>query len=136
MLCFSYINLCTRVTYVSFNTDLNLYNKRKTLALPQYIWIFIFYLVLLGLLLSECEREIILFIISPNIEFGIVLVFVIKFRRIISRTIFGSLLIYFFAIANTPATCTLMFNSIPNMVLFLCEKCGELVGNYSHYLIQ
>ena len=33
--------------------------------------------------------------------------FVIKFRRIISRTIFGCLLIYFFAIANTPATCTL-----------------------------
>ena len=55
MLCFSYINLCTRVSYVSFNTDLNLYNKRKTLALPQYIWIF--HLVLLGLLLSECERN-------------------------------------------------------------------------------
>ena len=75
---------------MTFNTDLNLYNKKKTLALPQYIWIF--HLVLLGLLLSECEREIILFIISPNIEFGIVLVFVIKFRRIISRTIFGCLL--------------------------------------------
>ena len=118
MLCFSYINLCTRVSYVSFNTDLNLYNKKKTSALPQYIWIF--HLVLLGLLLSVCEREIILFIISPNIEFGIVLLFVIKFRRIISKTIFG---------------CTL-FNSIPNMVLFLREKCGELIGNYSHCLIQ
>ena len=133
MLCFSYINLCTRVSYVTFNTDLNLYNKKKTLALPQYNWIF--HLILLGLLLCECEREIILYIISPNIEFGIVLVFVIKFRRIISRTIFGCLLIYFFH-SKYSGYLHSMFNSIPNMVLFLCEKCGELVGNYSHYLIQ
>ena len=105
-------------------TDLNLYNKKKTLALPQYIWIF--HLVLLGLLLSECEREIILFIISPNIEFRIVLVFVIKFRRIISRTIFGCLLIYFFAIANTPATytqCLIVFQ-------IWCYSCVKNVSNW------
>ena len=119
LLCLSYINLFTRVSYVTFNTDLNIYNKKKTLALPQYIWIF--HLVSLGLLLSECEKVVILIIISRNIEFGIVLVFVIKFRRIISRTIFGSLLIYIFAIANTPATCTLCL-MVFQMWCYSCVK--------------
>lgn len=38
LLCFSYINLCIHVSYVTYNTDLNLYSKKKNLSFtPMYL---------------------------------------------------------------------------------------------------
>ena len=124
MLRLSLINICTHVSYATFDTDLNLYNKKKTLASSQCFWIL--HLVTLGLLFNECEKEIILFIISTNTEFGNAFVFFIKFRKIITRTIFGSILIYMFALANTPATCTLC------LIVFQiwCYSCVTNVANW------
>ena len=47
LLWFTYINLCTHSTFVSFNTDLNLYNKKKPASSPsmlldiicRYVWV-------------------------------------------------------------------------------------------------
>ena len=67
----SLLHLCTHVSYVTFNTDLNLYSKKKTLLVsPQCIITYLSLIILGLLLLSECEKEqIVLFIIRiyPNI---------------------------------------------------------------------
>ena len=105
LLCFSYVNLCTYVSYISFNTDLNLYNRKKISVSPHCIWML--YLITFGLFLSECDNEILLIIISTNTEFGNAFVLLHKFRKIISKIITGNLSIYIFVIANTPATCIL-----------------------------
>ena len=52
-------------------------------------------------------RKRLLLIISTNTEFGNLLIFLLKFRKIISRTIFSTLPVYIFAKAVTPASCTL-----------------------------
>ena len=77
--------------------------------------------LVLGLRLSECEKEMLLFIINANTEFRNVFVFLLKFRKIISRTIFGTLSIYIFAITVTPATCTLCL-IVFQIWCFLCIK--------------
>ena len=56
--------------YVTFNTNLNLYSKKKNgLNSPQCIWMFLSH-IMLALPLSECEFDrILLFIIcsTPNV---------------------------------------------------------------------
>ena len=38
----SYLHLCNHVRYVTFNTDLNLFSKKKAiLKSPQYIWTYL-----------------------------------------------------------------------------------------------
>ena len=120
----TYINLCTHSTFVSFNTDLNLYNKKKPASSTQCFWIL--YVVMFGLFLSECETVIVLIIFSTNTEFGITFVFLLKFRKTISRIIFGTLLIHIFTIAKTPATCILC------LVVFQiwCSVCTKNVPNW------
>ena len=106
MLWYSYMNLGTYTSYVSFNTNLNLYIKKPILNSPQCIWMVIS-LLALGLFLSGCKEERLLLIISTNTElFGNVFIFLLKFKKIISITIFNTLPIYTFSIAVTPATCT------------------------------
>ena len=53
-------------------------------------------------------------------------VFLLKFRKTISRIIFGTLLIHIFTIANTPATCILC------LVVFQiwCSVCTKNVPNW------
>ena len=69
-------------------TNLNLYIKKQNLTSPQCIWMVIS-LVALGLFLSVCKEERLLFIISTNTElFGNVFIFLLKFKKIISITIF------------------------------------------------
>ena len=63
---------------------------------------------MLGLFLSECEKEqILLNIIYANLHFGCVVSFVLKVRKIIAGTIYVLLFICLFSIAVTPAISTL-----------------------------
>ena len=63
---------------------------------------------MLGLFLSQCEKEqILLNIIYANLNFGCVVSFVLKVRKIIVGTIYLLLFICLFSIAVTPATSTL-----------------------------
>ena len=91
---------------MSFNTNLNLYIKKKSLASSQCIWMVIS-LITLGLFLSSYMEVTLLFIINTNTEFENVFIILLKFKNIIFRTIFGTLPIHIFAIAVTPATCIL-----------------------------
>ena len=102
----SLLHLCTHVSYVTFNTDLNLYDKKKTLLISTQCFLMYLSLTLLGLLLCESKKEqIVLLIINPDI--GNVVDLSLKFNKIISRVISATLLLYIFCISITPATCTL-----------------------------
>ena len=62
-------HLCTHVSYVTSNTNLNLYSKEKTLLISSECISTYLSLVALGLLiLSECKKEQIVLIISLNIN--------------------------------------------------------------------
>ena len=123
----SYLHLCSHVSYVAFNTNLNLYNKKKTIRSPQCFWALLS-LILLGLLLSECGKEqILLLIIHTNPNFGSVVNLALKFSKIISWTIFCTLLIYMFSISvSTPACvlCLMMFQI----------WCHAYTNNVPHWL--
>ena len=118
-------------SYVSFNINLNLYPEEKLVASPQCIWMVIS-LVALGLFLSGCKEETLLVIISTNTEIGNVLIFLLKFKKIISTTIFSTLPIYFFAIAVTPASCLIVF---PIWCLSY-KKCSYLVTINSDIIVK
>ena len=94
--------------YVTFYTNLSLLSKKKTHSLScQIVWSY-FSVIMLGLFSSECEEEqILLIIISANLNFRCVAYFVLKSRKIIWLAIFVLLSIFLFSIAVTPATCTL-----------------------------
>ena len=99
-------HLCTHVSYVTFNTNLNLYGKKKTLlisteCIPTYLS-----LKVLGLLiLSECEKEQIVLIISLINPIGNVIELLLQRNTTISRDISGTLPLYIFCISTTPVTC-------------------------------
>ena len=97
------------VNYVTFNTDLNLYGKKKTLLISTQCILMYLSLTMLGLLLlSESEKEqIVLLIIRANPVIGNVVDVSLKFNKIISRFISATLSLYIFSISITPATCTL-----------------------------
>ena len=100
--------LCTHVNYVTFNTNLNLYSKEKTLLIStEYISAYLS-LFALSLILSECEKEQIVLIISINIKsaIGNVTAVLLRCNKIIAR-ISGTLPLYIFCISTTPATCIL-----------------------------
>ena len=85
--------------------------------------------IMLGLFLSECEKEqILLNIIYANLNFGCVVSLVLKVRKIIAGTIYVLLFICLFSIAVTPATSTLC-------ILVFQIGC-IMVANVSHYIIK
>ena len=103
-----YLSLCGSVRYVAFNTSLNLLSKNIKKSLPRQSGLTYFSFIMLALFLSECEVEqIILIIISENLNFRWVAYFVLKFSKIISLAIFVLLSICLFSIAVTPASYTL-----------------------------
>ena len=101
LLVFSCLHLCTRVSYVTCNTDLNLYSRKYTLHASQCTSTLS--LIMLWLLLfSKCEKEqVLLFIVRTNHNIGNIVIF----SKIISRVISGTLSFYIFSISLT--TCTL-----------------------------
>ena len=103
----SYLHLCNDISYVTFNTNLNLYSKKKTIVSSQYLWTLLS-IGLLGLLLSECEKDkILMCIFHTNPNFGIVLNLIVKFTRFISWTFRSVFPIYFFYLSVTPPACIL-----------------------------
>ena len=104
----SFLQLCNHVVYITFNTNLNLFSKTKIIVIsPLWIWSYLS-LFMLGLLLSECEKDQILLLIirtSPNVSNTFD--FALRYSKMLSRTFFTTLTIYMFSIANTPAACIL-----------------------------
>ena len=105
----SLLYICTRVIYVTFDTDLNLFNKKKSCLVSIRCISTYLSLVVLGMfILSECAVEqIILFIIRINPNIGNVVELSLKFSKIISRAISCGLPLYTCFISVTPATCIL-----------------------------
>ena len=92
--------------YVAFNTNLNLLSKKKNFLSCQSVF-FIFFSYYVGIV-PKCEEEqILLIMISTNLNFRCVTYFVLKSRKLSSLAIFVLLSIFLFSIAVTPATCTL-----------------------------
>ena len=79
-----YLSLCGSVRYVALNTSLNLLSKNIKKSLSRQSGLTYFSFIMLALFLSECEVEqIILIIISENLNFRWVAYFVLKFSKII-----------------------------------------------------
>ena len=80
-----YLHLCSHMKYVTFNTNLNLYSKKKNILIsPQCIWTFLSF-IMQGLLLCEGEfDQILLFIIRSNPNYGSIVDLALKFSKSIS----------------------------------------------------
>ena len=101
--------ICTQDGYITFNTDLNLYCKNKNLLVStKCTSLYMSHIMLWLLLLSECEKELVLvFIIHREPNNANVFHLSCKFSKIITRVISGILTFYIFSMSLTPATCTL-----------------------------
>ena len=107
-LCLLYFNLANSVKYITFNTDLSLYKKRKILTKsPKCIWTYLSFF-LLGFLLSDCSPDLLLmFFIQLNPSFGCTIDILLKCSKIITQIISVFLPLFMFSIAITPAACIL-----------------------------
>ena len=92
---------------------ISIYVRRKAITkkLPDGFWSF-FSPIMLGFLFCECpDYPLLIFINFINPSYGSVvkltLILTLKFRKIVSWTIFNILSIYIYSIALTPATCIL-----------------------------
>ena len=121
LLWLSCLHLRNQVEYVTFDTNLKLYSKISILKSSQCFWMFLL-LIMLGLLISECPRDqIVRFIIRSNPNLAAVFCLALKFSRIISWTLFGTMSIYLFSAAVTPAVhliCLMVFQ----ICCSLCKK--------------
>ena len=117
------------VNYVTLNTDLNLYGKKKTLLISTQCILMYLSLTMLGLLLlSESEKEqIVLLIIRANPIIGNVVDVSLKFNKVISRFISATLSLYIVSISITSATCTLC------LIIFQIW-CHSYVKRVPHWL--
>ena len=125
----SSIALCTHVSYVTFNTNLNLYSKKKTLLIISTECISTYFsLKVLGLLvLSGCEKEQIVLVIILINPIGNVIESLLEYYKIISRVISGNLPLYIFCISTTPASCILCL-----IIIQIC--CHSYVKRVSRWL--
>ena len=84
-----------------------IYVRAITAELSDCFWLYLS-LIILGLLFCEClDYPLKMFIIFINSSYESVVNILLKFRKIVSRTIFSILSIYTYCIALTPATCIL-----------------------------
>ena len=113
------LHLCNDVRYITYNLNIK---KKSILKLPQYIWMYLL-LMTLGFLLCDCSKDQnLLFIICSNPNFARAISLALKFCRIISWTIFGTLSIFIFSMAVTPATfivCLMAFQ-------ICCHSCKKM----------
>ena len=81
-----FLNLCSHVRYVKFNTDLNLLYSAKMNSVPsERVCVYVSY-IMLGLLLSECDYDqIMLFITHSNPTFACVFKVVLNHSKLIPR---------------------------------------------------
>ena len=109
LLWFLFLHLSAQVNYVVFNTDLNLYNKNKTVLVSSQSILIFLSIISLGLLLCECKTELFLLLIIrcyPNFGNDILYLSLNEFN-ITSRVTSATLLLYIFSISVTPVTCIL-----------------------------
>ena len=94
------------MNYVTFDTNLCTRRKATTAELSDCFWLYLS-LIILELLFCEClDYPLQMFIIFINSNYESV-VNILKFRNILSRTVFSILSIYIYSIALTPSTCIL-----------------------------
>ena len=101
--------LSTLTSFVMFNTDLSLYSKRKKLEISTQCIIMYLSIIILGLLLCECETNHILILILrlyPNFADDL-LDLLLKQNKGISRVTSAALSLCIFSMSVTPATCIL-----------------------------
>ena len=109
LLWIAYLYLITRVTYVCFNSNLNLCNKKTNIISFQGIWEYVL-LVMLGLLITECyQDQILVLFIHSNLTLSCVLNGALRFRKTISNIIFVIITIFLLSIAVTPSAHILCF---------------------------
>ena len=107
LLWLSLLKLCTKVNYVTLNTNLCMRRKAIAAELSDCFWLYLS-LIILGLLFCEClDYPLQMFINFINSSYESVVNILLKFRKIVSRTIFSILSIYKYSIALTPDTCFL-----------------------------
>ena len=107
LLWLSPLQLCNHVNFVAFNTNLFTQRKVATSKLPDCFWSYLS-LTMLGLLFCECpDYPLLMLIISINQSYRSVVNFILKFRKIVSHSIFSIISIYIYSIALSPATCIL-----------------------------
>ena len=125
----SCLYLCTQVSYITFNTDLNLQSKKNTLpASVKCISLYMSLIMLWLLLLSECDKEqVVLLIMRTDLNVRNVVDLSCKFGKIISSVISGTLLFYIFYISVTPATCYLC-------LMIFQIRCHSCVKRGPHWL--
>ena len=102
----SCLHLFNHVRYVRFTTNLSLLSKKKTFNQLHFSSVFLS-LLTLGLLIELENNQILLFVVLMNPNFGRLIHLLLKFSKIVQRTIFTILSFYMFSIAITPVTCIL-----------------------------
>ena len=107
----SFLHLCTFVNYVSFNTELNLCGKKKTLSISTQSLTFSLLNLLGFILLNEYEKEqifLFIFYMIQNVgNIGNIFNLLFKLNNIIPRVASGLLMLIIFSISIAPATDTL-----------------------------
>ena len=85
------------MSYVIFNTGLNLYSKKKSLVSNQCISTYLSFVAFGMLILSECEKEqIVMFIIGINPNIGNIIELSLKFINGVTRTTLVTNYSYYF----------------------------------------
>ena len=135
MLLLSLLHLCNHVKYITFDSNLCTRRKVTTAKLPDCFWSFLL-LIILGLLFCECPDFPLMFIIFINSSCGSVVNLILRFGKILSRTIFSILSIYIYSIPFTPATCILSLMIFQIWCQFTCKKCTTVVPNNSDFIVK
>ena len=129
LLWFLLLHLSAQVNYVIFNTNLNLYNKNKTVLVSSQTILTFLSTIILGLLLWECKTEqILLLTIRFYLNIGNNLLYLsLNKINVISRVASVTLLLYIFSISVTAATCILC------LFMFQCW-CYSYIKRIPHWL--
>ena len=92
-----------------FNSNLNLCSKKTNIISFQGIWEYVL-LVMLGLLITECNQDqILVLFIHSNLTLSCVLNSALRFSKTISNIIFVIITIFLLSIAMTPSAHILCF---------------------------
>ena len=107
LLWIAYLYLITRVT--RFNSNLNLCSKKTNFISFQGIWEYVL-LVMLGLLITECNQDqILVLFLHSNLTLSCVLKGALRFSKTISNILFVIITISLLYIAVTPSAHLLCF---------------------------
>ena len=95
LFCLLWLQTCSHVRFVSFDTNLSLLVKKKYISTFQFYPIFI-QLITLGLLINFREYYLLFLIITGNFDFGNLIKFLLSFSKSVRCLLFFVLPIYKF----------------------------------------